>query len=147
MEKIFTENGIPTNYVKLYYPDDNYLYSVFDERKTRMYISAEMQHFNNLELKCEEPTSEKEVILYGIWVDTNKNKGNKPSGVKKNDVKEPDRKLDEESGKEEKNDNDDDNDKGEECGEDKYGNCFDDGSLTLRISNLSLLLFICLVLI
>jgi hypothetical protein len=83
MEKIFTENGIPTNYVKLYYPDDNYLYSVFDERKTRMYISAEMQHFNNLELKCEEPTSEKEVILYGIWLDTNKNKGNKPSGVKK----------------------------------------------------------------
>ena len=83
MEKIFTENGIPTNYVKLYYPDDNYLYSVFDERKTRMYISAEMQHFNNLELKCEEPTSEKEIILYGIWVDTNKNKGNKPSGVKK----------------------------------------------------------------
>ena len=83
MEKIFTENGIPTNYVKFYYPDDNYLYSVIDERKTRMYISEEMQHFKNLELKCEEPTSEKEVILYGIWVDTNKNKGNKPSGVKK----------------------------------------------------------------
>ncbi|MBO6243880.1 MAG: hypothetical protein J6O41_04875, partial [Clostridia bacterium] len=120
MEKIFTENGIPTNYVKLYYPDDNKSKSNVDDRKTRMYICAESLHYKDVELVCDEPTSEKEVILYGIWVDPKENQGNKPSGVKKNDVKEPDRKLDEESGKEEKNDNVDDNDKGEECEEDKY---------------------------
>ena len=63
MEKIFTENGIPTNFVKLNYPNDNYLYSKFDDRKTRMYMCAERHHYKDVELVCEEPTSEKEVNL------------------------------------------------------------------------------------
>ena len=69
LEKIFTENGVPTNYVKFYYPDDNILLSTFDDRQTRMYLGAEVQYFRDLDLKCEESSTNNEVILYAVWRD------------------------------------------------------------------------------
>lgn len=69
LEKIFTENGVPTNYVKFYYPDDNILLSRFDDRQTRMYLGAEKQYFRDLDLKCEESSTNNEVILYAVWRD------------------------------------------------------------------------------
>ena len=63
LEKIFTENGIPTNYVKFYYPN------VYDG-KTKMFLNAEVQQLTDLELKCEEESSSNnEVILYAVWKD------------------------------------------------------------------------------
>ena len=65
LEKIFTENGIPTNYVQFYYPNPNIYNS-----KTRMLLNAEVQKFTDLELKCEEESSSNnEVILYAVWKD------------------------------------------------------------------------------
>ena len=144
MEKIFTENGIPTNYVKLYYPDDNYLYSMIDDRKTRMYIAAEMLHFKNLELKCDEPTSEKEVILYGIWSGS----GAKGKVIDENDAEDPNEIIDEETDKKKIDDDDDDYDDDEDCETDKYGICINGKSSfdSSSILNLSILLFMCLLL-
>ena len=143
MEKIFTENGIPTNYVKLYYPDDNYLYSMIDDRKTRMYIAAEMLHFKNLELKCDEPTSEKEVILYGIWSGS----GAKGKVIDENYAEDPNEIIDEEIDKKKIDDDDDDYDD-EDCETDKYGICINGKSSfdSSSILNLSILLFMCLLL-
>lgn len=126
MEKIFTENGIPTNFVKLYYPDDNVLLSVFDDRKTRMYICAESLHYKDTELVCDEPTSEKEVILYGIWGDSNKNN----DGVTDKETEEATEKAKDKTTNE--------------------GVKYDDEESSgdsLRIFNLSILLFLYLVLI
>ena len=65
LEKIFTENGIPTNYVQFYYPNPNIYNS-----KTRMLLNAEVQKFTDFELKCEEESSSNnEVILYAVWKD------------------------------------------------------------------------------
>ena len=67
MEKIFTENGIPVNFVKYHYPDENE-YRKPDDRQTRMYLAADRRYFKDLELKCDVPSSsDKEVILYAIW--------------------------------------------------------------------------------
>ena len=67
MEKIFTENGIPVNFVKYHYPDENE-YRDPDDRQTRMYLAADRRYFKDLELKCDVPSSsDKEVILYAIW--------------------------------------------------------------------------------
>ena len=146
MEKIFTENGIPTNYVKHYYPDDNYIYSMIDDRKTRMYIAAEMPHFKDQELKCENPTSEKEVILYGIW------SGSSATGkvYDENDTKDPNKVPDEEPDEETDEETDKKTNKGrfdddEDCETDRFGYCIDDASDSLRILNLYIFLFICLL--
>ena len=146
MEKIFTENGIPTNYVKHYYPDDNYIYSMIDDRKTRMYIAAEMPHFKDQELKCENPTSEKEVILYGIW------SGKAATGkvYDENDAEDPNKVPDEEPDEETDEETDKKTNKGrfdddEDCETDRFGYCIDDASDSLRILNLYIFLFICLL--
>ena len=90
MEKIFTENGIPINFVKYYYSADNYQTSKADGRMTRMYLNAEVQFYKNLKLTCEESSSNNEIILYGIWTDKNKNQGNDQTDVKNDNTEKED---------------------------------------------------------
>ena len=111
-----------------------------------MYIAAEMLHFKNLELKCDEPTSEKEVILYGIW------SGKAATGkvYDENDTKDPNKVPDEEPDEETDEETDKKTNKGrfdddEDCETDRFGYCIDDASDSLRILNFYILLFICLL--
>ena len=88
MEKIFTENGIPVNFVKYHYPDENE-YRKPDDRQTRMYLAADRRYFKDLELKCDVPSSsDKEVILYAIWGknDAGNNQNDKGNDTAKNET-------------------------------------------------------------
>ncbi len=88
MEKIFTENGIPVNFVKYHYPDENQDRQP-DDRQTRMYLAADRRYFKDLELKCDVPSSsDKEVILYAIWGknDAGNNQNDKGNDTAKNET-------------------------------------------------------------
>ena len=88
MEKIFTENGIPVNFVKYHYPDENQDRQP-DDRQTRMYLAADKRYFKDLELKCDVPSSsDKEVILYAIWGknDAGNNQNDKGNDTAKNET-------------------------------------------------------------
>ena len=80
LEKIFTENGIPIDFVKYNFPDDNYVHSMYDDRVTRLYLSAEVFLIGDLELKCVEPSTNNQVILYKIWRDEKWGDQNSGSG-------------------------------------------------------------------
>ena len=86
MERVFTENGIPTKFVKLYYPDENYQTELADDRKTRMYLMAHVDYFKNEELVCEEPSSNNEVILYAVWTDKDKSESKDDETPQKTDA-------------------------------------------------------------
>ena len=65
LESMFVQNGIDANFLKLYYPDDSSeTTSLADDRKTRMVLNAEVQYYKDLELKCEEPSTNNEIRLY-----------------------------------------------------------------------------------
>ena len=66
LEAMFAQNGIATNFFKLYYPDELEQRDIADDRKTRMYLNAEVQYYKDLELKCEEPSTNNEIKLYGV---------------------------------------------------------------------------------
>ena len=66
LEAMFVQSGIATNFFKLYYPDELEQRDIADDRKTRMYLNAEVQYYKDLELKCEEPSTNNEIKLYGV---------------------------------------------------------------------------------
>ena len=64
MDIIFRQNGIPNNYIQYTFPNEYNIQDDEKDGKTKMYLSAEVEHYKHVELKCEESSTNNEIILY-----------------------------------------------------------------------------------
>ena len=64
MDTIFRQNGIPNNYIQYTFPNEYNIQDDEKDGKTKMYLSAEVEHYKHVELKCEESSTNNEIILY-----------------------------------------------------------------------------------